>query len=301
MAWDISGDFSTHNTGDLITAAIWNQNVVSNPAYLKGTAGVIEYEAGGKSDTHASSDTGDDWGASDKFWNNIYGRVLHAGRMRFGGVYREQRLVWEPDTFDSTNYQASFRTTDAGSVSAGGTGQLVLAVTDNDGTGDVAGIEQETEQNNALNNGWQVSKRCYGRFEFAVNARNTTDGWFVGFRQTPGDLLPDATAESLAGFRWNGAIGVDARFAAVNADGTAGQTNTMTDVTLTTGSRHIIEVYCNSTTNVEFWLDGVLKFTETDNLPTGNLEWAAVALDNAGSSANVLRVTLGEFIFQEDL
>lgn len=43
MAWVTP---STRSTGTLITAAIWNADVVANPQYLKGQAGAIDFEDG---------------------------------------------------------------------------------------------------------------------------------------------------------------------------------------------------------------------------------------------------------------
>lgn len=42
MAWVTP---STRATGDLITSAIWNADVVANPQYLKGQAGTVALEA----------------------------------------------------------------------------------------------------------------------------------------------------------------------------------------------------------------------------------------------------------------
>ncbi len=283
MAWTAP---TTRSTSDLITASIWNTDLVDNLAYLKGTPGQVELENGIVSDTENT----DDLGTTAKRWANIYGVNVFANRYLLSGGRREQRITWPDDTL--ANYQVTSATTGAGgAVAMGGSGQIVLEVDDTQvGT---ARIDQETELNNALDNTWPVGKNPYLRIEFSLNNLDTATDMFLGLRTTPGAAIPNVAAENHAGIIWDGT-----NMRVVSGDGTAQQSQ---NVTAASGARHIFELFITSATSVELWLDGSLEATLTTRVPTGDLEWSMLLESDGGGGAGNSRLTLGLLLLQSDL
>jgi hypothetical protein len=270
MAWTATAHQST---GTLITATLWD-NVQDNLAYLKGQAGTIDIE------------------------NQIQiPSVLFDGGYYIPKNIREVTLNWEDDDV-SANYQVTKRESGVGaSVHDGGTGQIVIEITGNS-DGD-AGMENEAAQNSALSTAFAAARHPYGRFEFAIDDTPTNlaafGAAFIGFRQTLGDDVPDATLENFAGFwYYRSAIGI---YPAVG-DGAAQTSGTV--LSFAASTRYIVEIYITGS-SVEFWVNGVLLYEATTHLPTGALEWQILFDSGGGGGAVTKHMTVGKAILQENL
>lgn len=284
------------STGFLVTASVYNTDIIDNLSDLRGSAGTTTREASIVSDTHNT----DDLGSAAIEWKDIFGVRLHAGRQRFGGDFREAVLNWEDDAF--ANIQVTNTATGGGSeTNGGGTGQMTLKVDDDAGAARSAQISQQTETVAAaahggatgLDNSWTPSKRPYMRAQFSLNVDRTTTEVFIGFRTTPGIARP--TTEHHAGIQWTGT-----EWQQTNADGSTQQTTPLV-TTPTAGSRNVVEVYINSSTDMEIWVNGVREAVETSNLPSSNLEWdILVNTDGAGGATDSI-MSVGKTIFQEDV
>lgn len=273
--------------GYLITKANDVDLWIDNIHYLKGQAGDVSMEAGIASDT----DITDDLGTSSLRWRNIYGRSIYANRFRATPEIREVRIPWE----DTSTFQLSSATAAGGTNAAGGTGQWVLKV-DNDIVDSSSRIYQQVEQNGSHNNAWTVTKSPYLRLEFAADLADSRTRIFLGFRATPALDIPTAT-EIHAGLFWN--FG-DAGGWTGACSGGAAQASAA--VTVSTAARHVLEIWINSASAVEIWLDGTRVANLTTNLPTGSLEWEFNLLgkDGGGAATDTL-LTLGQVIIQEAL
>lgn len=285
MAWTTP---TIRSTGDLITASIWNTDLVDNLAYLKGEAGV---DIALEEDVVPSAGT-ERVGLSTNPWNEGHYSKLFAGpRTALHKFIREVTLAWEDDS--SANYSIQTPTTGSGTFSMGGFGQAVMEVANN-GIGDVY-VRGIAEQNNALDNSFNASRSPYLRQEFAID-RNVADvGAFLGFRTTPGTGRPIAASEKYAGLIWTGAIWV------FECGDGAGNSDTSGTQTINVDTRYVIEILIVSATKVEVYLNGVLIDTFTTGLPTGDLEWSCLLETDGLGGATSTYLTLGKPILQEDL
>lgn len=286
MAWTnpVNTDWETD---DIPTQTMILQQILDNLRHLRGQDGVTDLEG----DQNPLTDNTRDLGSVLKWWAEIYGRNIYAGRYKASPNIREMRITWEDPAIG--NYQLTRAQTGAGtSSSPGGTGQWVLKV-DNDSISDER-FDQQVEQNNALDNSWNTGKKPYLRIEFSLNVNDSRTRVFLGFRATPGTALPIAT-EVHAGLVWNGTNWFGACANGVAISQTA-------NLTVAAGSRHVIEVRVISATDVEFTLDGSVKPLLTSNVPTGSMEFSFL-LDNptGGGAANDSLLTLGELILQEEV
>ena len=294
MAWSIADPFDAKATGELITAAIWNQNVIDNPSFLKGISGTIELEDSVVSDTHNT----DDLGTAAKQWKDNYSVRSWGGRMLTNpSQKREVRIVWEVKD-ENANSQpdvaVTYTETASGStIRGGGTGQVVMEVDDDAGGARSTEIEQETEQNNAQGNEWTVSKKPYMRAEFSLDAERSTGGIFIGFRTTPGIAIPTG-AEHHAGIAWTGTDWV-----VTHGGGTTATASLVTSPTV--AARNVVEIYVNGSTDLEIWINGVRETVITANLPTSALEWHILSETDGAGGATSTRLTVGQLIFQEDV
>lgn len=282
---------TTRSTGDLITASIWNTDLVDDLAYLKGQAGTIELESGIVSDT----DITDDLGSAAAKWREIHGRTVFGSRMRVNPNIREVRINWnlkDENANSQPDHNVTYTETGGGSeIRPGGTGQITMKVDNDAGGARSCEIENETELNNSLDNAWTVSKNPYMRLEFSLNAEDSDADIFIGFRTTP-DVNAPTGAEVHAGLLWTGI----ANWQISSGDGTTSTINLDTDPTA--GARNIVEIYVTST-SVEIYLNGVLSTIKTTNPPTGTMEWH-ILLDTDGGGSDDSILTLGQLIFQEE-
>ena len=283
MAWTTP---TIRATGDLITASIWNTDLVDNLAYMKGEAGV---DIALEEDVVPSAGT-ERVGLSTNPWNEGHFSKLFAGpRTALHKFIREIVLNWEDDS--SANYSIQTPTVGSGTFSMGGFGQAVMEVA-NDAFGTVY-VRQIVEQNNALDNSFNAGRSPYFRQEFAIDHNVADTGVFIGFRRTPSAVLPNYITEHYFGLVWTGAIW---QFQAGNAsafDGSGTQT-------ILVNTRYVVEFLLISATSVECYLNGVLIDTLTV-VPTGDLEWSDLLETDGGGGATSTYLTLGKVILQEDL
>ena len=284
MAWTTP---TQRNTGDLITASIWNTDLKDNLRYLKGKDGQVTLE-----DDLIPNSASLTLGQSANPWGAGHFYDLFAGpRYAVHRNLREVVLNWEDDA--SSNYQVTIDTSGSGSEANGGTGQMRLQVDD-----DLAGVARYAnmaEQNNALDTSFNVGRNPYMRYEFAVNNSDAVTEMFLGLRRTPGVARPNALAEVCAGLIWNGAA-----WLFQNGNG-SGALDASGSQTVAANTRYTIEIFVTAG-YVEYWKDGVLMKTSTTGLPTGDLEWQFLILSVAGGGAgDKSRLTIGKLIVQEDL
>lgn len=278
-------------TGHLVTAAEWNTYVFDNPEYLKGRGGAdVEFERNIMSDT----DENDDVGSASVRWNEGHFNKLYCshGKYALHRYVREVCIGWEDD--DPADWQLVAVSNGGGDRNPGGTGQWVLSVREN-AANDAFYFANQPEQNNAFDTSWAVSRNPYGRFEFALDGLDSWLDVWIGFRQTVAVTVPAAAAENYAGLHFDGTNW--------NAEVADGSTESQSgNLTCAAGQRHVVEILIVSATNVLFYLDGVLQYTATANLPTGDLDWTVLFYsDGGGGGATTSYMTVGRMIFQEDL
>lgn len=285
MAWTTP---TQRNTGDLITASIWNTDLKDNLRYLRGLDGQITLgdDLIPESAALTVGQGANPWGAGHFY-------TAYAGpRLALHKSLREVVINWEGDTLSS--YSVDDATTGGGAVDMGGTGQIVLKV-DDDIVG-TARVSNLVEQNNAKDTSFNAGRNPYLRAEFSINNSDPATEAFIGLRTTPGAARPLPGAEKYAGFMWTGAIWVFE-----NSDG-AGAQDTSGTQTVTAAQRYVIEIFINGGSYVEYWKDGTLIKTSVTALPTGDLEWTVLLISVAGGGAgDDSRLTAGKLILQEDL
>lgn len=279
MAW-VDPDTQKLSVGDLVTESLWDQ-IQDNLKYLKGASGAVTID--------------DDISCEEITCVNI---TTDGGFFSPPNV-REVRITWEDDGV-AGDYQVANNDGGAGSSSAGGTGQVVQAIQDD--AASVARLENQAEQNNALDTSFNASRHPYMRAEFAISDTATNlqgyGGFFVGLRETLGDAAPDDAAENFAGVWYNLlANGLYCR----TGDG-AGNDNNSSQVDWTANQRYVVEIIFTGSA-VQIWLNGVIQLNATSNLPTGDLEWQLLFYsDGTGAGvANIKYMTHGQVLLQEDL
>lgn len=281
---------TTRATGYLVTAANWNTDLVDNLAYLKGQAGIVEMEAGIKSDT----DVTDDLGATDKLWKEGHFRTVFGSRMRVNPNIREVQIDWQAGV--SATY-ASDQSSGSGSVLGAGSGQVVFEVNDN--SVGVARLDQVTESGGSFNNAWNIARLPYMRVEFGLNAERSTSTLFLGFRETVGAAIPTvgANAEKCLGIIWSGTV-----WRGITGDGTTVSTGTPSTLP-TDNDRNVLEIkLATAGSSFEVWLNGVRVLTKTTNVPsTGTLEWSFLLTTDGAGGATQNIMTMGRVVFQENL
>lgn len=286
MAWTTP---TVRATSDLITASIWNTDIVDNLKYLKGQTGTITLEG----DPVPSAVT-KKVGTSALPWGEGHFYQHFAGpRYATHRFVREVVIHFEDDT--GANYNFDIASGGAGGdFSLGGTGQGRLKV-DEDQAGQVY-IANLAEQNNAFDTSFDAGRNPYTRFEFVVNNNDAVTEAFMGFRTTPGVARPLPAAEKYAGFMWTGAIWVFE-----NSNG-AGAQDTSGAQTVTVDTRYVIEIYINGGTSVEYWKNGTLIKTSTTALPTSTLEWTVLLKSVSGGGGGLdVNLTVAAIFLQEDL
>ncbi len=284
---------TSRNTGDLITADIWNQDVVDNPNFLKGVAGQIVFDDGASfpgavipilDNTHPL-------GTDSLRWSEL----VVSERIQVGGYRvanrREEQVNWEDDNINS--YQNDFTTFGSGgSILIGGSGQIVLKV-DNDGAGG-ARIDQRLLVNAAASNLWTPSKNPYYRLELHLDLGGDEISVFVGLRISPANAIPTAGEEHV-GFTHGDPAGL---WRTSSSDGVGVESEDV-DTEITLGARHILEFF-QTASKIEFWVDGVLLQTHTVEFPTSALTWEIFLESDGSGGATDTHLTIGQYIVQED-
>jgi hypothetical protein len=271
---------TTRATGYLVTAANWNTDIVDNLKYLKGSAGQVDIEddivlASGKELV------------ADKVFTGPY-RALHLGSVR------ELSYCWETVSLDS--YAIDDDSGNGGNVDDGGSGQLILKVDLDDGSGSYAYVANLAAQHNGLATPVNASRNPYMRCEFSLNSNSAYAFVFIGFRQTVASSMPTGT--NYAGIRWVGG-GAPGSWVADNSDGANIDQDVMSP--LTAGVRHTVEIMIIGGTSVEIYVDGTLEHSGTSYLPTGDLHWSVNNLGTGDPVANNGLLTVGKIIIQENL
>lgn len=284
MAWTTP---TVRATGELMTASIWNTDIVDNLAYLKGEAGVdITLE-----DDVVPSAGSERIGLASAPWDEGHFDKLYAGpRAALHKFIREVTIEWSD--LSVVAYQITEATTGGGAFDDGGFGQSVLKV-DNDGAGTVY-VKQKAEQSSALDVSFNASRSPYYRQEFAIDRNVADTKIFIGLRQTPGVALPLPAAENYAGLIWTGAV-----WTFQTGDG-AGNFDQSGNQTINVDTRYVVEILIISATSVEVYLNGVLIDTLTD-VPTGDMDWSVLLLSDGGGGATDTHLTVGKLLLQEDL
>lgn len=286
MAWVTP---TTRATGYLVTAATWNQDVVNNPAYLKGQAGNIQLE----NNQEPLTDNVYRSGARSLRWLSAHAQVFR------GLAVEERRISWD-DPAVGVGPNGVFDTaTGAGTgFLAGGSGQKVLQVSDNQvGT-------RRVELTAAINNGlaivWEPAKNPYLRIGFNMAAGlfgRTNLKWFIGLRATPSGTALPVAAEHHMGLRFDGSQAANNRFAFVRSDGTLG-TSLFNDAVITGGSQ-AVEMEMVSAMDIQFRIDGVVIAAPATLLPTTNLQWQLLIISDGTGGGTTSEVTIREIILQK--
>lgn len=270
-------------TGYLVTASDWNTDIVDNLAYLKGEAGLdIEIE----DDLVPSAGT-ETIGKSTAPWDEGHFDKLYAGpRCAIHKFVREEIVNWQSK--DNLGGASG----GGGNQDLAGDGQYYLVV-DDDGAGSNAYVSNDNADTNAKETAYNASRSPYGRFEFNLDTLKSCQTMFIGFRTTPGHSEP-AGAEKYAGLKLQSST-----YSVVVSDGTAASHGISSP---TINVRHVLEILIVAATKVEFYIDGVLVYTHTTKLPTGDLYWTAFLYSNGtGGVGEKTYLTLGQFQIQEDL
>lgn len=284
MAWTTP---TQRNTGDLITASIWNTDIKDNLRYLKGMDGQVTIE-----DDLIPNDATLTIGQSANPFAEGHFFDLYAGA-RYSVHRHVREIVLNWDDIAEVNYEIAITKAGTGDMNQDGTGQVVLQV-DDDGVGSVY-FEPLTETN-GQDVSFNASRYPYICILFAINNSDVATDVCMGWRQTPGNALPDNAAENFAVFRWNGGS-----WNFVIGDG-GGDGDASIAQTVTANTRYCVEIYVNGANNVEVWKDGSLIDTLTTGLPTGDLEFSVLLVsDGGGGAGDVTYLTVGQMIMQEAL
>lgn len=288
MAWTTP---TTRTTGTLITAAIWNTDLVDNIAYLKGQAGDVLFE----DDIRPNADETQKSGLSTARWAEVHADKMYASHAKFAvhRYIREVIITWEDNVLNT--YQVDDNVGGGGDIDNGGTGQIRCKVDDDVvGTCDLFNL---AEVNNAKDTSFNVSRSPYFRFEFSLDHFDAATRLQIGFEDTPAAATSWTNNDNYAGIYWTGAL-----WAAQNSNGSGSAAQTTVTAYFTEDQRHVVEILVVSGGDVYIFIDGVIRHTGSTLQPTGDLEWVIHFWSIAGGGAgDDSFVTLGEFVLQEDL
>ena len=283
----------TWATSELVTASMMNTHVRDELKYLKGQDGTISLE--GNPVPSAATKT---VGTSALPWGAGHFYALYAGpRYAVHKSVRTQTFLWNSKTTidDDLDY---YQVDKAGDVTIAGPGQVRLSV--NGGSAGQAWFANQAEQNNGQDTSFNGNRNPYFKVELAYNDKaNANISSFHGLRTTRnGTAMPLPAAESYAGLEWTGAIWTFQN----SAGGGAGQFDTSGNMAayITNNQRFVLEIFINGGVSVEYWIDGVLRYTSTTYVPTADMDWQHLG-DSDGGGAGDVRITVGEQITQEDL
>ncbi len=290
MAWTTP---TVRATSDLITASIWNTDIVDNLKYLKGQTGTISLE--GNPVPSASTKT---VGTSALPWGAGHFYALYAGpRYAVHKSLRTQTFLWN-SKYSVDDSLDEYQVDKAGDVKIAGPGQVRLSV--NGGSAGQAWFANSAEVNNGADTSFNGNRNPYFKVELTYSDKaNANISSFHGLRTTRnGTAMPLPAAESYAGLEWTGAIWVFQNA----AGGGAGQMATSGNMAayITNNQRFVLEIYINGGVSVEYWINGVLLYTATTYVPTADMDWQHLG-DSDGGGAGDVRITVGEQITQEDL
>ena len=271
--------------------------MVANPAYLKGQAGVVLLENSIAPTADTTFDLGNSFTAR---WRALYSQ--QTWQFGFGGPGRIRRTVpFEDDTL--LNYQSNAITGAGGDVSMGGQNQLITYFSEVQL--DKAGFGHGTASTGATSSAfpltWFSSKKPYARVEHFADGYGTATGtvqfWF-GFR---GSASWNSTAmptsdEVTAVIRLN-----TGSFELFVANGsTATSTATMNIGTISSGTRHVLEIFAPNATRWEARVDGTVVGTTTAFSPSGTMASMFLARSTVNGTDQKHNWTWAEWITEQD-
>lgn len=282
MAWTTP---TVRATSDLITASIWNTDIVDNLKYLKGQSGTISLEG----DPVPSAST-KKVGTSALPWGAGHFYALYAGpRYAVHQSVRQVDIIWANKDIGEEQIDTHESVANS-SIAADGSGQAVLIVDDNASAYVYTVLDAEVD---GLDNDFNGSRSPYYRQEFAINQSVANSTVFLGLRQTPGEDLPNYAAENFFALEWTGAIWIFHTGNGTDQD----VSNTQS---INENTRYVIELFVIAGVGVECWLNGVLIDTLTV-IPTGALKWSVLLESDGGGGATQSKLTIGKSVLQEDL
>jgi len=168
----------------------------------------------------------------------------------------------------------------------GGSGQVHLPVTDGGAASRVA-VEANAEVVGTLGTEFTPAKTPRFITQIAIDnwaTAATNFKMFFGLRETLGDNVPVAN-EDHAGFEWDAT-----NFNAING---LGANKSSTALTTPGNGVHVqLEVIVVGGVQVEFYINGVLVHTETNNVPAAVLDWQHLMEALANSTATTINGTM---------
>jgi len=288
MSWP-SGGPTQRNYGDLITSSIWNTDLRDALRYLKGMDGQVTLEDDLIPNTAALT-----IGESANPWGQGHFYDLYAGpRYAVHKNIREVTIDWMTDDIGAQIDGDGGPLVGSGTIDFSGH-QAVLQIND-DVVGSYYYICQKAASTGGKATTWNPSRYPYGRFEFSLDGTKDLQEVYIGFRQTPSSTNPSGATENLA-LLYMSSSSWGTEVSAGSGGATSGESAPADD------TRHVLEIYINGASSVEFWLDGSLIHTHSSNLPTGELYWfAQFYSDGSGSGGADSYLTIGRIILQENL
>ncbi len=203
-----------------------------------------------------------------------------------------QNAPWHIERWNWEAVLASAQVGTRGTPVDGGSGQVMLEVTDN-GAGQEA-VESSLEVAGSLGTEFTPARTPRWLGQIAVDAFDAHVTMFFGLRETLGNAAPNLAAEECAGFDWDGT-----NFRAVSSDGITGET---TNLTTPTVNVHVqLEVIIIGGVQVEFYVDGVLVATHSTaaGLPAAVHDWQHLLATAGAGGGDVIQVTVRQGGCQE--
>lgn len=298
------------NTGDLISDNTWNQALVDNPNFLKGLAGQVDIDddinptvdafavAGNKSNLGLGGDP-----ASAKRWQDVFGVRLTANRYSADQQRRTVILKWESldvgaaDAFVD-HHMVKTVVVGADAVEAG-VGQILMGV---DRTVSVPISAQLTQRDAsiapvgvALANRWAGQRSPFLRIEFSFSSVTGTEQIWMGFRQTPGVLIPASGAEDLLGFQFSAGL-----WLAAVGNSTGKDTLDFTS-SVAAGDRQVFEAAIFGS-DADAYINGTFigSFNPARIPGAGLMQFHMLTANVTIVGAGRMDLTVGETVLQED-
>lgn len=221
-------------------------------------------------------------------YNNITrsatGNIMDTSPFLTQAPWHTIAIMWEAI---AANENMTRTTAVAGAITDGGTGQIVLSVTNANGSH--SSISDAALAAGGLATSFNAARTPLHYVQFSTDVFQANNTMFFGLRQTVGSAIP--TTENHCGFEWDGA-----NFKVSNGDGAV---QTATNITTpSTAAQHRLEIWTYGSIKIEFYVDGKLVNTSTTHLPTGEMFWQEETF-NTGASAGNVRVSVRRLVIRE--